>query len=396
MNWEELVQTVKQKTNLVELIAETVDLHKSGMTYVGLCPFPHGWRGGKAVYDTKPSLVVYPVNSTYYCYGCGAGDKEAVHGGGSDAIGWIQNLHNVDFKDAVRILAERLGIDASAPHVPTVDIAAWEQADSRDRLFRQTLLSDEVAMGYLRSRGITQEAINHGRLGFVPYSTNSLAAGRLSIGICAPPLKDGRILVAGHAYRSLDNSTPKYLLDKTSPSFSRRNHLYLFNQNLEAIRSLRYTVLTEGFFDALSLWSHGVENACAIMGTILTKEQADLLKRYVSKVALWMDGDAAGRRAVLGVVSKLYEANLQIDVIECAGLDPDEFARTFSGDLKDFIENEARPAWEWLLVYAFRERLNSPFENWGQLRSKFRSILESIPDRSLASSVLKEFNKIDN
>lgn len=394
INWRELVQIVKEKTDIVDLISQTVELRRNGLLYIGLCPFPHGWQDGKPVYDTKPSLVVYPGNSSYYCYGCGAGNSEAVHGGGSDVIGWIQNIHDVDFKEAVRILADRLGLQYNEITMQSDNISAWEQTDNIDKLYRDTLWANKDALNYLKKRGLTKEAIEHGRLGFVSNSKYPSLNGRISIGICAPPLKDGRILTAGFAYRATDDSIPKYLLGQNTPSFSRRNHLYLFYRNLKDIRAVKHVVLTEGYFDALSLWNKGVKNTCAIMGTMITDEQVNLLRRYTSKVVLWLDGDTGGHTSLLRTILQLYTAKMSLKVVDVNGLDPDEFARIYDGDLNEFIKHKSQPAWEWLLTYAIQEKLNSSFTTWSKTSENIRKVITLIPDQAVSSSVMKEFNKI--
>lgn len=394
MSLSKLKEEVKQRVDIVELISQDVELKQVGDVYVGLCPFPHGHRTGQPIYDSKPSLTVYPQNQTYYCYGCGAGDGESVNGGASDIFGWVQNLHRVDFKTSVYMLADYAGIKVSAPSPPSDITAARERVDDLDRRYRRNLLADKSALAYLADRGIDEELIHYGRLGLVPVG-NSMSSGRISIGIAALPYDDGRILTAGMAYRSTDGSLPKYLNDRSSPHFSRRNMLYLFAQNLGHIKQERSVCIVEGYFDALSLYRSGIKTVCSCMGTILTQEQATLIARHAGKVLLWFDGDYAGHKATLKALQLLLPLKLDVSIISVPGLDPDEFAAVYSkGDLVQFIESSAVPALDWLVQYVAGEYSSNVMSCRHRLLKELQPILDVVPDRSIAEVYLGYLGKI--
>lgn len=354
MNLAQLKDEVKNRVDIVKLIGETVELKRMGSLYVGICPFPHGYKNGRPVYDSKPSLTVYPEQQTYYCYGCGAGDGVSVNGGASDVIGWIQNLHGVDFKTALYFLADYAGIPCS-PVEPTGKedvIARLQETTRRDLEYRQNLLSNKEVLDYLASRGVDEELIHYGRLGLVRDTGSSLLDGRLSFGIASISNPE---YTAGMAYRALDGSLPKYVNDRLSPAFNRRSSLYLFAQNLEYIKSSRRVVLVEGYFDALVLYKAGIKDVCSSLGTLVTQDQVSIISRYAKEVVVWFDGDHAGMQATLRAVQMLIKAGVKAHVINVPGLDPDGFALSYQGGLARFIDNEKQYALDWLLQLAAKE-----------------------------------------
>jgi len=393
MSLSRLKEEIRQRVDIVELISRDVELKQVGDIYIGLCPFPHGYCTGQPVYDSKPSLAVYPQNQTYYCYGCGAGDGESVNGGASDIFGWVQNLHRVNFKTAVHILADYAGIKVESFSSSTEVAAARKKVDELDQRYRVNLLANREALNYLTARGIDEELIHYGRLGLVPPG-NLMSSGRISIGIAAL-LQDGdQLLTAGHAYRSIDGSLPKYINDRSSAYFSRRSLLYLFAQNLEHIKQKRGVCLVEGYFDALSLYRSGVKTACSCMGTNLTREQAALIARYADKVWLWFDGDYAGQRATLKALQALLPLGLDVFIVSTPGLDPDEFSLTYKDDLNQFIEHSAIYSLDWLIRYAAGEYSSCVTTCRRRLLKDLRPVLEVVPDKAAAEVYSGYLNKI--
>jgi DNA primase len=378
VNLAQLKDEVKNRVDIVKLIGETVELKRMGSLYVGICPFPHGYKSGRPVYDSKPSLTVYPEQQTYYCYGCGAGDGVSVHGGASDVIGWVQNLHGVDFKTALYFLADYAGISCS-PLEPTDKedvIARLQDVTRRDLGYRQNLLSSKEALGYLTSRGIDEELIHYGRLGLVLNTGSSLLDGRLSFGIASISYPE---YTAGMAYRSLDGSLPKYINDRLNPSFNRRSSLYLFAQNLPDIKALRRVVIVEGYFDALVLYKSGVKNVCSSLGTMVTQEQVSIISRYAKEVVIWFDGDYAGTQAALRAIPLFLKAGVKPYVINIPGLDPDTFALSYQDDVTQFIESEKQYALDWVVQLAAKEYA-AVVEEKLRIMRMLNPVLQSIQD----------------
>lgn len=203
-----LIKEIKRKTDIVSLIGETVQLEQRGNVYIGCCPFPHGGSVDSPVYETTPSLVVYPDSQSYYCYGCGRGEKGR-SSTGSDCISWVRDLKNLNFSEAVEYLAKRAGIDLPLPepvkHNQEIQ-KALEEPTERNVLFCRTLIANNAALEYLQKRGITMESIKEFRLGLVPNDRKYHAAGRLAF----PVLDMNNKYTLGFGYRAMDNSQPKY------------------------------------------------------------------------------------------------------------------------------------------------------------------------------------------
>lgn len=348
-----LKEQVKQATDIVALIGETVALKPVGDVYVGCCPFPHGFRNGQPVYDRRPSLTVYPQNQSYYCYGCGAGDGKAVHGGLGDVIGWVQNLYGYDFRSALAYLAERAGLEVPSAASPPPDLAEVvrqaEETTERNRRYYRHLLSSPAALAYLRQRGLDDDTIVLGRLGLVPPDDAGYLAGRLAIGVTDH--LDGRLYTVGMAYRSLDGALPKYRNDPNSACFAKRHLLYLLPESLPAIKARRTVCLVEGYFDALLLHQRGIPYAVALMGKTLTPSQLSRLTGYVTRYILWLDGDYAGCSAMLRILPLLLATGREVQVIHTPDLDPDTVILA-TDDPADFLAARAQPALQWAIDYA--------------------------------------------
>lgn len=378
MNLVQLKDEVKRRVDIVKLIGETVELKRVGSLYVGICPFPHGYRNGKPVYDSRPSLTVYPDQQTYYCYGCSAGDGTSVNGGASDVIGWVQNLHGVDFKTALYFLADYAGLPCSPiEHTNREEVVAkLQETTRRDMEYRQNLLSNRKALEYLANRGIDEQLVQYGRLGLALNTGNSLIEGRLSFGIASISHPE---YTAGMAYRALDSSLPKYVNDKLSPSFNRRSSLYLFAQNLPNIKASRKVVIVEGYFDALVLYKRGVKNVCSSLGTMVTQEQVSIISRYAKEAVLWFDGDYAGLRASLRAIPLFLKAGVKPYIINIPGLDPDTFAMSYSDDIAQFIESDKQYALDWTVQLATKEYA-AVVEEKLRIMKMLHPVLQSIQD----------------
>lgn len=362
-------EQVKQATDIVELIGETVPLKLVGDVYMGCCPFPHGHRDGRPVYDQRPSLAVYPQNQTYYCYGCGAGDGKAINGGSSDVIGWVQNLYGYDFRAALVYLAERLGLEAPSASTPQPDLSEAvrlaEEVTERNRRYYRYLLNSPPALSYLRQRGLNDETIALGRLGLVPADAEGYLAGRLAIGIS--DYLAGRVYTVGMAYRSLDGALPKYRNDPNSACFSKRQLLYLLPESISTIKVSRSVCLVEGYFDALLLHQWGLNHTVALMGRSLTAAQLNRLTSYVTCFILWLDGDYAGCTAMLRILPTLVATGRDVRVIYTPGVDPDVAIRA-ADDPADFLATYAQPAIDWAIDYATtnyrRQATTARLEAW--------------------------------
>ena len=353
-----VVDEIKSRLDLVDLVQEYVDLRRSGKNYVALCPFHQ---------ERTPSFVVFPETQTWKCFGCGKG---------GDIFTFVQEKENLDFGEALRILARRAGVSLRVPS---------DRAEPHERLrdlleeaaifFRHHLRAPQgrAAYTYLRDRGLTDATIESFGLGYAPAGYEHLLRYFLERGRSVEdlvlaglvtrrddtgrvfdrfrhrvmfPIRDERGRMAGFGARTLEpDGAPKYLNSPQSPLFDKGRLLYGLDKAKAEIRRRDLAVVVEGYMDVLALHQAGHGYAVAPMGTALTEHQVRLLKRYSRNIVLALDPDAAGQRAVLrsldvarrssdglepvldarGLVHYEQRLDVQLRVVTLPeGMDPDE------------------------------------------------------------------------
>ncbi len=334
-----VIDEVKQRADIVEVISEYVRLTKSGRTFRGLCPF-HS--------EKNPSFFVYPEQQTWHCFG-------ACNTGG-DVFSFVMKKQGIDFGEALRLLADRAGI--------TVSQKFEREAEGKERLyqinqaaaqyFHNLLLNSpagEKARGYLSGRGLSAETIAGFQLGFGLESWDALKRylgdkgytedELLTVGLVVKteagkthdrfrdklifPIADARGRIIGFGARVLDDSLPKYVNSPQTPVFDKSGSLYGINLARQAIRQQNKVVLVEGYMDVITAHQHDFANVVATMGTAMTEKQIGNIKKLSRNVVLALDADAAGEEAMLRGVN--YENTLEAEVqviIMPPGKDPDE------------------------------------------------------------------------
>ena len=345
------------RTDIVDLVSESVRLTKKGRNYWGLCPF-HS--------EKTPSFSVSADKQIYKCFGCGKG-------GG--AINFVMELDNLPFRDAVAVLAKRAGLEvpdsgysAGAKERREKLLAINKQAA---RTFHQWLYAPEGAEGlaYLQRRGLSRRTLTSFGLGFAPNRWDALiqALGQqgydkrdlLDAGL-AVSNQDGRIYdrfrnrvmfpiidirgeVIGFGGRVMDDSTPKYLNSPDTPVYNKSRNVFALN--IAKKSKAGRVILTEGYMDTISLHQAGFDSAVASLGTSLTPEHAQLLSRYFPEAIIAYDGDGAGVSAAQRAIPLLEKAGLKVRVLRVTGAkDPDEFIKAYGRDafarLLDKSENQ--------------------------------------------------------
>ena len=354
-----VIDDVKQRIDIVEVIGEYTPLTKAGRTFRALCPF-HS--------EKNPSFYVYPERQSWHCFG-------ACNTGG-DVFSFIMKKQGVDFGEALRLLAERAGISIPSRLEPEAG------KDERERLyqanatatqyFHNLLLNSpdgEKARGYLAKRGLLPKTISDFQLGFSlnswealkrylvekGYSESELVtAGLLIEGEGGAthdrfrnklmfPIFDIRGRVTGFGARVFDDSLPKYLNSPQTPVFDKSSTLYGINLATAAIRQQDRAVIVEGYMDVLTAHQNGFSNVVASMGTSLTEKQVNALKKLTKNMMLALDADAAGEGATLRAVD--YENTLGAEVRVCIlpqGKDPDDVI-TESAQAWNSLQEEALP-----------------------------------------------------
>ena len=345
---EELVEEVRERNDIVDVIGGYVRLKRSGANYIGLCPFHN---------EKSPSFSVSGTKQMYYCFGCGAG---------GNVFTFLMEYENYSFVEALKALADRAGIQL--PEREYSD-EARRQADRKSRLlevnkeagryYYYQLKSDRgaAAWQYLAGRGLTDKTIAHFGLGYAGKSGNELyqyLKGKgypdellMQSGLIATdekrgafdkfwnrvmfPIMDVNNRVIGFGGRVMGDGMPKYLNSPETMIFDKSRNLY--GLNFAKQKSRDYILLCEGYMDVIALHQAGFTNAVASLGTAFTGLQASLLSRYVKEVYLTYDSDEAGIRAALRAIPILREAGLTAKVINMKPYkDPDEFIKALGAE----------------------------------------------------------------
>jgi DNA primase len=318
-----VVDDIKQRLDIVELVGQYVALKKAGRSYKGLCPFHT---------EKTPSFVVTPDRQSWYCFGACAT--------GGDVFTFVMKKENLDFRDALAMLAERAGVSLSTAPSPEEDArrARLRQANEAAALFfHHALLNSEAgrpALAYLEGRGLDRETIEAFQLGYSPDSWDALKEhlkGRgfsdeelLAAGLLVEserggydrfrhrlmfPIRDERGRAVGFGARAMDESLPKYLNTSQSPIFDKGAILYALDRAREPIRRADVAVIVEGYMDAIAAHQNDIANVVASMGTALTERQIGVLKRYTKNLILALDADVAGSEATLRGVQVAADAS---------------------------------------------------------------------------------------
>ena len=351
---EELIEEVRTRNDIVEVISGYVRLQKKGSNYFGLCPFHN---------EKSPSFSVSPGKQMYYCFGCGAG---------GNVITFLMEYENQTFPEAVRTLAQRAGI--ALPEAD--DSKEARQADSRRaklleinkeaaKYFYYQLRTERgsVGMEYLRKRELSDETMNHFGLGYANKYSNDLIQYLKSkgysedlirdAGLCNVdekhgmydkfwnrvmfPIQDINHRVIGFGGRVMGDGKPKYLNSPETEIFDKSRNLY----GLNFARTSRKgnVILCEGYMDVIAMHQAGFTQAVASLGTAFTSGQASLLRRYANEILLSYDSDGAGVNAALRAIGILKEAGMTGRVINLEPYkDPDEF-------IMHWAEKSSRNGW---------------------------------------------------
>ncbi|MBT9777970.1 DNA primase [Clostridium sp. MCC353] len=351
---EDIVEEVRVRNDIVDVISGYVKLQKKGSNYFGLCPF-HS--------EKSPSFSVSPSKQMYYCFGCGAG---------GNVITFIMEYENYSFTEALRMLAERAGVE-----LPSVeyDKEAKEQADLRATLLEINKLAanyfyyqlkqpqGQIGYRYLKDRQLSDETITRFGLGFANKTSDDLYRYLKSKGYRDQILKEtglvnieergtydkfwNRVMfpildvnnrVIGFGGRVMGDGAPKYLNSPETKLFDKSRNLY--GLNYARISREKYMLICEGYMDVIAMHQAGFTNAVASLGTAFTTQHAALLKRYTDQVILTYDSDGAGVKAALRAIPILKAVGMSIKVLNMQPYkDPDEFMKNLGPEaFKERIE----------------------------------------------------------
>jgi len=338
------IEEIKSKVDIVELVGEYVTLKKAGRHYKGNCPFHQ---------EKTPSFVVSPELQIYKCFGCSAG---------GDSYRFLMEYEKVDFSQALKILADRVGIKLK-------QLKGFSGSEEKEELYKLNYYVSEFyhyllfshqlgkkALAYLNKRGINDETAKAFKLGFAPSTPdvtlnflNKKKGYKLELlekaGIVYKkdgryfdrfrdrlmfPLKDHFGNVLGFAGRIIENKNEvaKYINTSETKVYKKGNLLFGLDLAKQEIKKAGLTIVVEGEFDCISSWQAGVKNVVAIKGSALTDEQVMLLSRFCSKVVLALDSDLAGDQAARRGIQTAEVRGLEVRVASLGNFkDPDEYAQ---------------------------------------------------------------------
>lgn len=345
---DEIIEEVRSRNDIVDVIGGYVRLHKKGSTYFGLCPFHNEKTGSFSVSGNK---------QLYYCFGCGAG---------GNVFTFLMQYENYTFSEAMQVLADRVGVELPQQEMTT---AQKREADKRTVLleiqkeaakyFYSLLRSPrgKRAYDYFAGRGLSEETIKKFGLGYSDQYSDDLyrylrkkgyddavlkETGLVTIDEVRGghdkfwnramfPIMDIHNRVIGFGGRVMGEGEPKYLNSPETPIFDKSRNLY--GLNLARTTKKRQLLLCEGYMDVIALHQAGFDNAVASLGTSLTSGHANLLKRYTKEVYLTYDSDGAGIKAALRAIPILKEVGIITKVINMQPYkDPDEFIKALGAE----------------------------------------------------------------
>ena len=364
---QEFIDELHERNDIVDVIGSYVSLNHRGRLYTALCPFHN---------EKTPSFTVFPETSSFYCFGC--------HEGG-DVISFVMKYENLEYMEAVRLLADRAGMtlpDGTDQSAAQRKKRILEANRTAARFFFSQLNTEQgkKARIYLRDRGLEDRTIAKYGIGYAPDTWDSLKKHLnekgftndeiVDAGLCSRtqkgnvvdffrervmfPVIDLRGQIIAFSGRTIADDSRKYLNTRDTSVFKKSRTLFSFNfaKNSDQHR----LILVEGQMDVISLWQAGFTEAVATLGTAITEEHAQLISRYVNEVLLCYDSDEAGQRATRRAIDILRAAGIDTGVIEVVGAkDPDELLKKSGAAAFRALVDKASGSMEYELNKALRK-----------------------------------------
>lgn len=348
---DETIQEVISSNDIVDVVSAYTQLKRSGRGYTGLCPFHN---------EKTPSFHVSADKQLYHCFGCGEGGT---------IVNFIMKAENLDFVEAIKLLADRAGIALPEPDVSGKETDKRHKQKQKNisanklaaKFFYETLTGEGGQEGlryFLEQRRFSKKTIVHFGLGFAPDSKDKLIRYLQQFGYEKSELVDfGLAIIKNNQYidkfrnrvmfpiidirgniiafggRVMDDSKPKYLNSPDTPAFNKSNNLFALN--FAKNKTDQSIILAEGYMDVIALHQAGITNAVATLGTALTDAQAKIISRYANEVIICYDTDEAGVKATLRAINIFANTNLRVKVLTLTDAkDPDEFIKNNGGSSK--------------------------------------------------------------
>ncbi|MFP4460165.1 MAG: DNA primase [Candidatus Zixiibacteriota bacterium] len=339
---QQTLEQIREQVSIVDIVSQFTTLKLRGGRHVGLCPF-HS--------EKTPSFSVDEGRGLYHCFGCGRG---------GDLFTFVQEAEGLSFNEAVERLANHAGIEIRKQRPSEKGLS--EAFNVAQKFYTSNLKSPEgkAALEYLKNRGISEKLAIEFGLGFAPKEWDSFykyarkkgikdndlhKTGLIKTSSIGKPIdfyingitipihnRSGRVI--GFGMRNLGDEGPKYVNSPEHPLYKKSSTLFGFSYARKDIRKNEIAYITEGYFDAISLWERGYRNVIAGCGTALTQKQAFQIKRLTNRAVIFYDGDSAGKAATLKAIPILLRAGIETRVLELPdNEDPDSFARSSSPEV---------------------------------------------------------------
>lgn len=355
---DDKVREIRETCSIVEVISDYVSLKKVGINYKGLCPFHN---------EKTPSFFVNENKKIFHCFGCGLS---------GDVFTFLMKHDNLSFVETTRLLAKRFGI-----YLPEKPLSPQQQRQRSERdtyvhineiaaqFYNKLLAQDprgETARKYLDKRGISSDTIRDYNLGYAPEGWNALGnylskariplAAAQKIGLIISkdngqyydrfrnrimfPIINAARQVIGFGGRVFNDGEPKYLNSPESVIYNKRNNVYGLPAAVHAIQKENRAIIVEGYIDLLMLHQEGIKNAVAALGTALTEQQIQLLKRYTTNIITVFDADPSGEKAMIRSLEPFLKGSVSPRLVVLPqGEDPDSFVRRYGAQaFRDKIE----------------------------------------------------------
>jgi DNA primase len=402
------IQDLLARVDIVDVIGHHVRLKKGGQNFLGLCPF-HG--------EKTPSFTVSPSKQFFHCFGCGA------HG---SAVGFLMDLRGLSYVEAVRELAQQVGM--VVPEATSGDIAAQQRANAASALsellaraadfYKRTLKVSPVAIDYLKGRGLTGTTAARFGLGYAPDTWQPLRdavsdygdpklveAGLVLVGDEGKrydrfrgrvmfPIRNRRGAVIGFGARILGVGEPKYLNSPETPLFHKGQELYGVFEAQEAIRRRQRAIVCEGYMDVIQLAQAGFEESVAALGTAITSHHVAFLFRITDHVIFAFDGDTAGRKAArraleatLPIITETKRASF---VLLPEGEDPDSLVQAHGPQAFEDELSRALSLSRWLVRALSEGRDLTQPEDRAAVLADAKPLLESMTANALRLQLVQE------
>ena len=401
------IDEIKERVVIEDVIKDYVPLKRSGHNFVCCCPFHK---------ERTPSFFVFPKNNFFKCFGCGAA---------GDAITFIKKIENVDFAEAVRLLAKQYGVKIEENVGGKYIDAEYKKKEESiilleyvKKYFCENLIKNEKVKNYLQQRHINDEVIDIFSFGYSVDSKqglfNELKNNKMDIKIACEvgmlyfneyknifydkfhdrimlPLQDHNGKIVGFAGRVIDSNSleAKYINSSESFIFHKSNLLFGLYQCKQFIRERQQCYLVEGYFDVISLYQSGVKNVVASCGTSLTDHQCVLLRRFTDTVTVFYDSDEAGRRATERALELLLKHDFIVNVIDYDEYkDPDELTKHVT-DIGGFLKSHERD----FISFLVKEKSDSISEKTHLLK-RMKELISLVKDESYRALLVSQVKKI--